>query len=86
MAPEPEAPTRQPLSAEAVAVGGDHDGLGVGEGHVDGLDPATVDHDGSADEPVEQLLDLGAAGPDVAAQRLALGGAACAGDGRRRGR
>ena len=72
VAPEPEAPTRQPLRPKRSPSARDDDGLGMGERHVDRLDPATVDHDGGADQAVEQLLDLGASGPDVATQRLTL--------------
>ena len=40
-------PTRQPVGAEAVAVAGDDDGVGVGEGGVDRRRPAAVDGDGA---------------------------------------
>ena len=65
----PDPPAGEP---EAIAVGGDHDGLGMGEGDVDRLDPAAVDDDGGTDEAVEQRLDVGAAGPDVTTEGLTL--------------
>ena len=55
--------------AEAVAVPGDDDGLGVGHGGVGGHGPAPVDGHGRADERVEHGVDLGPTGPDVAAER-----------------
>ena len=56
--------------AEAVAVGGDDEGVGVGEGDVDGGLPATVDEDGVADEDVEQLVDPGRSAAHVVAEQL----------------